>query len=107
MFALAPSILSVILLIMIWLTRERAALLTHVSLPMYLVSDLFINVYRHTHNTSDYYFLTVLNPLIGYAILAIVVLGGGTVIMSTLTPAAKNKGLMPELKAKALFTTPQ
>lgn len=93
-FILAPSILSVVLVALLWLTRRRAALLTHVALPTYLVADLFINVSRHTHATSDFHFLTVLHPAIGLAISAAVVVLGSIAIATTIPYAAKNKAIL-------------
>ena len=57
LFALLPSLISVILLFAIWFTRKYAGILFHIMLPSYLVFDLIINIDKFTTQYSDFGFL--------------------------------------------------
>jgi hypothetical protein len=89
-FLLLPSIISVGLIVWAVATRHSAAILTHLVLPTYLMVDLFINVSRHNHSTSDYFFLTALHPFIVNALIMFIVIFGLAalfVIVRSQTPA--------------------
>jgi len=58
-YVLLPSIVNVIILIGLWLTRKDAMMLTHISLAAYLGFDLIINMLRYSHVTSDFHFFVV------------------------------------------------
>ena len=74
-FLLAPSLLSLAILGLCWFSRGRAALLTHVVLPIYLTFDLLINVGKSWLPTSDFRFLQAI-PGLGFALLVTIFLYG-------------------------------
>jgi hypothetical protein len=51
---LAPSLLSVVLLGVVWLTRRWATIVTHVAFPTYLCIDLVVNVAKFSGASSDF-----------------------------------------------------
>lgn len=71
-FVLLPSIVSVIILTMLFLTRKEAMYLTHVIVPAYLAFDLIINMTRFEHMTSDFHFFTVLPSFIPVVLAGVV-----------------------------------
>ena len=69
-FLMLPSIVSMLLLIGVWLTRKSAALLSHVVLPVYLLFDLLVNIMKFGRPQSDFHFL-VATPLVIWMPLAV------------------------------------
>lgn len=72
LYMLLPSIVSVILLIGLWLTRKEAMLLTHVSLTAYLAFDMILNMMGYKNVISDFHFFTVLPAAIPIVLSGIV-----------------------------------
>ena len=59
LFQLLPSVVSVVLLLVIVLSRAYATVWTHFVLPAYLGFDLLVNVVSYSLPTSDFRFLQV------------------------------------------------
>lgn len=83
-YLLLPSCFSVLLLAVLWLTRRRAAFLTHVVLPVYLSFDLIINILHNGSQASDFRFLQVLQPWIGIVAVMVVSVLGCAVLLAGL-----------------------
>lgn len=81
-FLLAPSLLSIALLAVIWLTRRSsAAILTHLVLPAYLTFDLVLNIIKFQNLISDFHFLVAL-PSYVWMVSALLVAAVGCVIIA-------------------------
>jgi hypothetical protein len=76
LFFLLPSLFSVIVLAVLWLTRHRHNILLHGVLLVYLVFDLVINIVGYESGISDFRFLQVVS--LSFIIMASVV----TVLMA-------------------------
>jgi hypothetical protein len=60
LYLLMPSLVSCGLIGILWMTRKKAGLLTHIVLPIYLAFDLIVNIVKNSNPQSDYYFLSAL-----------------------------------------------
>ena len=60
LFALLPSLVSILLLFIIWFTRKHAGILFHIILPTYLVFDLVINIAKYNTQYSDFAFMVAI-----------------------------------------------
>lgn len=96
LFLLLPSLVSVFLLIVLVSARDKTLLL-NISLPIYLTTDLFINVLGYRSVTSDFRFL-VLAPQLATIIAGIIAICGLVVIL---------KGVRIEVKKNEIIAGEQ
>jgi len=80
LYLLAPSLLSVVILAMLWVTRKYASLLTHVVLPAYLTFDLTLNIVKYARPESDFHFLSALPVAVGIILCMLSAIIGMAVI---------------------------
>jgi hypothetical protein len=85
LFLLLPSVVSMAILFVCWLTRKSASIVFHVALPVYLIFDLVINVMKYNNPYSDFRFLSLV-PWVAW-LLTIVLMAFATVIV---LPAARS-----------------
>jgi hypothetical protein len=81
LFLLLPSIFSIFVLAILWTTRRRTTIATHIILPIYLTFDLIVNVVGRTSPTSDFHFLTALPSPIAPIIMLLVAIFGMSIIL--------------------------
>lgn len=72
LFLLAPSLLSILLLSIIWLTRRSATIISHIILPAYLGMDLLVNVMGFRSPTDDFHFLIAFPTIVPNLIVGVV-----------------------------------
>jgi hypothetical protein len=77
LFLMLPSVVSVLLVTMMWLWHDKHitsihALLSHVVLPLYLVFDFGINVWKDELPQSDFHFLVALSGWWKFGLMCVV-----------------------------------
>jgi hypothetical protein len=87
-FLLLPSLFSLAILGLCWLTRKQASLFTHVILPVYLTFDLLINIGKNSLPTSDFRFLQALPLSVTLLLLGTIFLYGMFITYTGLRRAA-------------------
>lgn len=60
LYVLLPSVVSVVLLALLYVTRHKATVVTHLAPAVYLAFDLIMNIMKYRSPTSDFYFLTTI-----------------------------------------------
>lgn len=75
LFLLLPSVVSIVILVLLWLTRRSASLLTYIVLPAYLGFDLVLNILKFSNPISDFHFLVLVSAFV--PIVAAFVVGCG------------------------------
>jgi len=89
LYRIMPSLLSVAILSILFLTRSKPALLTHIAFPLYLTFDLVVNIIGQTTKGNDFYFLTVLNPLFTLIPLCLILFLGGLTMYAGIIDESK------------------
>jgi hypothetical protein len=94
LYLLLPSVVSVLLLLVLWVSRSKAGLLTHVVLPAYLTFDLIINILKYEMVQSDFHFLTVLPIWVRLVLMGVCALLGAAVLYSGISAMPKTNEVL-------------
>lgn len=82
-FYLLPSLVSLLILATIWLTRNKGNEWTHFVLPAYLCFDLIINIRNYTNPISDFRMLLLMPNWVPLALILITMIGMAAIITRT------------------------